>query len=63
MLNYRLAAAVYLLLVDFDKSFYYTPFHYMFYTSYTFFDNPLCNTALTLVNPAAAVGLVGKYTY
>lgn len=61
VLDRELAGAVHLLLVDSDRFSYHAPFHYMFYTSYLFFGDLLYNTALTLADLAAAVGLVGEY--
>ena len=63
VLDHELAAAVHLLLVDSDKSSYHAPFLHMFHISYVVFGDLLYDTALTLVDLAAVVGLVDEYAY
>jgi hypothetical protein len=54
ILSHKLVVAVYLLLVDSDKSSCYNLSCYKFYISYTSFYNLLCDTTLTLDNLAGA---------
>jgi hypothetical protein len=55
VLDHELVAAVHLLLVDSDRSSYHAPFHHKSRTSYAFFDDLLCDNALSLADLAAAV--------